>query len=327
MNLIWKLSEASIKKCAQLIREGGICAIGTETVYGLTASYENISAIKKIFACKRRPLSNPLIVHCKPSWYELDTLVSKGLVSEKLDPQWVKVYNKVTRHFSEGPLTFLMPKGPKVSDIITAGSPFVAIRRPHQCAMQQLLETLEVPLVAPSANIYQQLSPTSAQMVDTQFETRTFPIIDSGPCREGIESTVISIQGDAVTIHRSGPISVQDIEACGVKVNPQISSHSSSPGQATKHYSPRTPISLVKSLDDFKNYDPIEKTGFLLFADRPSTLPNAVNLGTDAREAARELYETLFRLDQMGLKAIIATLPQGNSFQAIRDKLVRAAST
>ena len=327
MNQIWKLSEPSLKSAAKVIQDGGVCAIGTETVYGLAASYENLDAIKKIFALKKRPLHNPLIVHCKAAWSDLDTLISKELVSSQIDDKWAEVYRKVTAQFPTGPITFLMPRGPKISDLVTAGSPYVAIRRPHNCAMAQLLDVLDIPIVAPSANIYQQLSPTSAQMVDVQFENRAFPIVDSGHCDEGIESTVVSIHDGTLSIHRMGPITGPALESCGIKLSQQVSSHKSSPGQDKKHYAPKTPLRLVKSFHEaLLDSDP-EQTGYLLFQNESCELPHHLNLGNQMKSAAHMLYRSLFKLDQLGLKEIIAVMPQDSGFQAIRDKLKRAASS
>ena len=327
MKQIWKLSEESLRESAKLLRAGGVCAIGTETVYGLAADYANIASIRKIFEYKKRPLHNPLIVHCRKTWSDLDILIAKGLVNPQIDQKWSEVYQKVIGRFPCGPLTFLMPKGPKISDLVTAGSPYVAIRRPDNCAMAKLLDVLDVPVVAPSANIYQQLSPTSAQMVDAQFKNREFPIIDSGNCKEGIESTVVSIQGDTLTIHRLGPITMQDLEVCDIKINHRVVSHNASPGQDKKHYSPRTPIHLVTSIDEAKIKFEEGKTGLLLFGEQTCESPAVLNLGTDAKKAAHLLYRSLFELDQMDLNAIIAVIPQDPCFQAIRDKLNRAASS
>ncbi|MFK7825876.1 MAG: L-threonylcarbamoyladenylate synthase [Oligoflexales bacterium] len=320
------MSNSNIKEAAKLLRSGGVCAIGTETVYGLAADFENTAAIRKIFELKKRPLHNPLIVHCQTTWSDLGTLTTNGIVSDQTGDMWRQVYEKVVKRFPSGPLTLLMPKGPKISDLVTAGSPYVAIRRPYQCAMEQVLKILEMPLVAPSANIYQQLSPTSAQMVDAQFVNRKFPIIDSGDCKEGIESTVVSIQNDTLTIHRLGPITVNQLKECDIKVRQQVLSHASSPGQDKKHYSPHTPIRLVANLNEAQlNLEP-GKTGLLLFQEQTYKLPNALNLGTDAKQAAHMLYRSLFELDQMGLKEIIVVIPQEPCFHAIRDKLNRAAS-
>ncbi|NRA47121.1 MAG: threonylcarbamoyl-AMP synthase [Oligoflexales bacterium] len=325
MNEIWKLSELSLKASADFIRKGGVCAIGTETVYGLAADFGNSDAIKKIFHLKKRPLHNPLIVHCKAAWSDLETLIEKGLISKNNDPKWADVYKKVIERFPEGPLTFLMPRGPKISDLITAGSPLVAIRRPHNCAMARLLDLLEMPVVAPSANMYQQLSPTSAQMVDAQFKNREFPIVDSGNCQEGIESTVVSIHEDTLTIHRMGPITAEELKACGIKLSQQVSTHKASPGQDKKHYSPKTPLYLAENLDGAQLGCSPEKTGFLVFQEKPLNLPHAVNLGKDAKIAAHKLYRSLYEFDQKALTKIVVIIPEGSCFQAIRDKLKRAA--
>ncbi len=220
---------SEIDQAAELLKAGELVAFPTETVYGLGANALDAAAVAKIFAVKQRPLSSPLIVH-----------VANVAMARDVAAVWPDAAEKLAAAFWPGPLTVVVPKKSIVPDLVTAGLPSVGIRVPRHPVALQLIEAAGVPLAAPSANRFTEVSPTTAAHVRAAFPD--LMVIDGGACSVGIESTVISFAGERPKILRPGMVSRADIEAVIGPVD--VGGGAESPGQHVKHYSPRTPVLL-----------------------------------------------------------------------------------
>ncbi|QDU43248.1 Threonylcarbamoyl-AMP synthase [Symmachiella dynata] len=312
-----------IKHAAQLLRDGGLVAIPTETVYGLAAHALDPLAVARVFAAKGRPKFDPLIVHV-PERAELADLVS----------EFPATAVKLADQFWPGPLTMVLPKRDVVPDIVTAGLSSVAIRIPDHPVAQALLKEAGIPLAAPSANPFGRLSPTTAAHVREQLGDAVDFILDGGPCRVGVESTVVQITGDQVQLLRPGGVTLEELEAVvGSIVIPAPDAHPSSaaqpsPGTLPQHYAPGTP--LILTVDD-QSPASGKRTGLLCLTAPEDTsayiaveeLSNTGNL----TEAAANFFAAMRRLDAAGLDVIVAQpFPNKGLGRALNDRLTRAAT-
>lgn len=282
------------------IKEGGIVAFPTETVYGLGASATNPSAIAKVFEQKGRPSDNPLIVHIS-SIDQLSDFTNYPL--PKFAPQLME-------KFWPGPLTIVIPKKASVLDSITAGLDTVAVRMPnHALALEFIQQT--GPLVAPSANKSSRPSPTKASHVLADFGS-SFPVIDGGPTEVGLESTVLDLTSEKPTILRPGSISKEEIEEClnsEVLEENQQTDKPKSPGQKYSHYKPNAEVHWLTSEDDIDQDD----TLFLLVNSETSE-KHIVGYDGDYQKLARELYDRFRQADLHGYnKVIIEPFHKNNS--------------
>jgi L-threonylcarbamoyladenylate synthase len=286
----------SLTKAADLLRAGRLVAFPTETVYGLGANALDPDAVRRIFEAKGRPMSSPLIVH-----------VPSIEMARELALVWPDAAEKLARRFWPGPLTIVVPKKPHVPDIVTAGLPSVGLRMPSHPLALELLREAGLPLAAPSANRFTQLSPTTADHVRIGLGDAVDLILDGGPCTVGIESTVISLTGERPRILRPGIISQHEIEAVIGLV--ETGAGAESPGQHPRHYSPRTPIILGDS--------PATGRGFRL---------DASNMPSDVAAYAESLYRLLHDLDHQHFDWIAIELPpETPEWAGVRDRLMRAA--
>ena len=284
------------EQAAELLRNGRLVAFPTETVYGLGANALDPEAVARIFEAKGRPLTSPLIVHV-PS-----IEMARGLASV-----WPEKAQALAEHFWPGPLTIIVPKAANVPDVVTAGLPSVGLHMPAHPLALELLKAAGIPLAAPSANRFTQLSPTTAEHVREGLGDRVDMILDGGPCQVGIESTVISVAGETPRILRPGLISQTEIEAVIGPV--ETGAGAESPGQHPKHYSPRTPVILGASPEVGK--------GVRL---------DATNMPTDPAAYAECLYRTLHGLDRENLDWIAIEMPPDTPpWAGVRDRLTRAA--
>jgi len=286
-----------VAHAAALLRAGRLVAIPTETVYGLAANALDESAVQRIFAAKGRPFSSPLIVHVA------DMAMARGLARE-----WPPQAEALAARFWPGPLTIIVPKSAQVPDIVTAGLPSVALRMPAHPLALAVIEAARVPLAAPSANRFTQLSPTTAQHVREGLRGNAVDfVLDGGPCTIGIESTVISLTGPVPRILRPGMISKTQIEDVIGPVESGVGEES--PGQHPKHYSPRTRVVIGDS--------PREGRGARL---------DSANMPPEAAAYAERLYGTLHKLDEQGYDWIAIELPPGTpEWAGVRDRIIRAA--
>lgn len=284
-----------LTEAAALLRAGKLVAFPTETVYGLGANALDADAVRRIFEAKGRPLTSPLIVH-----------VAGLEAARELALEWPDSAGKLAGTFWPGPLTIIVPKKPSVPDIVTAGLPGVGLRMPAHPMALALLREAGIPLAAPSANRFTQLSPTTAEHVRAGLGGRVDLILDGGPCTVGIESTVISLTETRPRILRPGMISQPEIEAVIGPV--EAGAGAESPGQHPTHYSPRTPLVLGDV--------PSHGRGFIV-QDMPA----------DPSAYAERLYALLHELDAAGYDWIaLEPPPDKPEWAGVQDRLARAAA-
>lgn len=311
-----------IHQAAEIIRQGGVVAFPTETVYGLGANALNPLAVARIFEIKNRPYFDPLIVHIA-RLNELSRLVIDIPVPA----------NKLTKRFWPGPLTIVLSKRDEVPDLVTAGLPTVAIRMPRHFLALQLIEEAGCSIAAPSANPFGYVSPTTATHVRDQLGSQVDLILDGGACEVGLESTIISFAEERSRLLRPGGLPLEEIESIigKVEINRIEEERPSSPGLLPRHYAPRTPIVIEgreKNFDSFQN----KKVGFLAFREVDDSLPfehvEILSARGDLREAAANLFAAIRRLDALNLDLILAeSVPEKGLGRAIMDRLRRASRT
>ncbi len=305
-------------RAAAHLKAGELVAIPTETVYGLAANALDVAAVANIFAVKARPSFDPLILHIA-DWRDLATYVTA------LPPQALVLATA----FWPGPLTMVFPKREIVPDLVTAGLPSVAVRMPSHPMALTLLQELDFPLAAPSANPFGYVSPTTAAHVAKQLGDKIPYILDGGPCEVGLESTIVSFATAVPTVLRKGGLALEAIfEALGQEIAVQTHSNSkpSAPGMLAQHYAPEVPFRLGSYL----GRDASSAKAYLVFGpDMPTTEPHVYNLSpkADMAEAARNLFAIMRQLDQANYQEIVAQLlPEQGLGAAINDRLRRAAS-
>lgn len=322
MPKILPLDSAGLDEAARLIRAGGLVAFPTETVYGLGADATNDTAVARIFEAKERPSFNPLIVH-SPSISEVWKYAESNRRAEALADK-----------FWPGALTMVLPRKQKakLSLLVSAGLPSVAIRVPAHAGARDLLRLSGRPIAAPSANRSGRISPTTAQHVAESLGDAVDLILDGGPCRIGVESTIIDVTGDRVALLRPGGVSLEAIEeAVGDAVDvpehafPSESGQTGetpapvSPGLLSSHYAPRAAVRLNA---DGAGAD----EAYLGFGGSTDAALDLSPSG-DLREAAANLFAMLHQLDAAGVSGIaVAPIPETGLGRAINDRLRRAAA-
>ncbi len=291
-----------VERAASLIRSGRLVAFPTETVYGLGANALDPEAVARIFAAKGRPHTSPLIVH-------VDSIeMARGLAS-----RWTDAADALARRYWPGPLTLVVPKRPLVPDIVTAGLPTVGLRMPAHPLALELIRASGVPIAAPSANRFTELSPTAAAHIPEALADYT---LDGGPARIGIESTVLSLV-ETPTLLRPGVIPITELESLiGPIAFPAAGDAAAAegphpaPGMHVRHYRPATPLYL----------DTVSRPGKGVILRIGQEMP------ADPLSYAAVLYETLHRLDAQSLDWIaIETPPDTPEWAGILDRLRRAA--
>ena len=294
----------SIKAAADIIRSGGLVAFPTETVYGLGANALDAAAVQKIFALKGRPETSPLIVH-----------VSSIEMAREIVTAWPRRAEELARMWWPGPLSLVLPKDSRVPAIVTARLSTVGIRMPNHPLALALIEAAGVPIAAPSANRFMGLSPTTADHVKAAFGD-ALPILDGGPCEVGIESTVVAIDGDKLTLLRPGMISLDAIEQFSARPG---GAHPS-PGMHERHYSPRTPLLLVGGPAELP-----DRTGAYVWRVALGPSARSIRMPLDPGPYATQLYRVLHQLDQENWPWIAVEFPpDAPDWTAIRDRLRRA---
>jgi L-threonylcarbamoyladenylate synthase len=307
-----------IQKAKELLRKGDLVAIPTETVYGLAADATNAMAAAKIFAAKDRPEFDPLIVHVP----DLET--AQKYVSE-IPAKAVTLANL----FWPGPLTLILKKNMIIPDIVTSGMDTVGIRCPDHGLTRQLLKELPFPLAAPSANPFGYVSPTRAEHVDEQLGNKIEYILDGGPCRVGIESTIVGFENQKPVIYRLGGLSLEKIEHTIGKfdLQPYSTSNPKAPGQLKSHYAPGHKL-ILGNIDELLPAYPSKRLGILSFKNVYG-LPHEIVLSPSGSldEAAKNLFAALRQFDTFAIDMIIAELvPDEGLGRAINDRLRRAAA-
>ena len=299
----------ALGQAVELLGQGQLVALPTETVYGLAADARSPGAVARIFEAKGRPAGNPLIVH-------IDSVeMAEGCVAA-----WPSAAAQLAGAFWPGPLSLVLPKADSIPDIVTAGGKTVAVRCPAHPVFSAVLAKCGFPLAAPSANRSNRVSPTRAEHVVDQLGGRIPLVLDGGACDLGIESTVLDLTGDTPTLLRPGMISLGQLQAVlgpvATAKPPAAAEPLKSPGQLQQHYSPRAKLILVEGdLDAARTAVPAAWP-----SERWHRLPDA------AAGFARELYDTLHRCDRLGAETILVQpLPDGDEWAALRNRLNRAA--
>jgi L-threonylcarbamoyladenylate synthase len=310
-----------IQKAIELLTNEELVAIPTETVYGLAGNIFSEKAIKSIFETKKRPFFNPLIVHIS----SFDSL--KNIVSEI--PEKAKI---LADTFWPGSMTLVLKKHKNIPDIITAGKDTVAVRIPNHPLTIALLEQLPFPLAAPSANPFNNISPTKPEHVERYFKDNLKLVLDGGSCANGIESTIIGFENNEPIIYRLGALALEDIEAVvgNIEIKNKKEENPDAPGMLDKHYSPLTTTVLTTDIKSEIKKHSDKKIGVLAY--NSSFTSDAIfteiilSKTSDLHEAASRLYDALHELDHQNLDIIIAEkLPETGLGKSMNDRLERAA--
>jgi L-threonylcarbamoyladenylate synthase len=316
--------EKDILEASSMLKKGQIVAVPTETVYGLAADARNIDAVKQIFTIKNRPVNHPLIVH----------IASIDQLSE-----WAKDIPPaayiLAKHFWPGPLSLLLTKNYSVNDIITGGLKTIVVRVPNHKALLKILNELNSGLAAPSANPYKRISPTSSQHVMSTLSGKIDAILDGGSCTIGVESTILDLSKNTISILRKGPITKKMIEeVLKISIDSPLAHLENVPGNITSHYQPYTKTSLL-SLDEIEsklslieNKDKI--FGVIHYSDFKLKYNNikTIKLSKNKEEYSRLIYSYLHELDKaMVQQILVETPPNEEAWEDILDRLSKASAT
>lgn len=303
-------TDDAIAAAAAALRRGELVGLPTETVYGLAALASDPAAVARTFAAKRRPSENPLIVH----------IASAGdlpLVARTIPP----AAQVLAAAFWPGPLTLVLPRQPHVLDAVTAGMDTVAVRVPDHNIALALLRAVGAPLAAPSANTFMRLSPTTAHDIEPGLQQKLACTLDGGPCRIGLESTVVDCTG-APRVLRPGGVPREALaRALGCEVPladaAPASGPRAAPGMYARHYAPRTPLRLATTLGP-------DDAGLCFGVPANSW---QVAMPTDPESYGASLYRVLHALDALGARELVVQAPPaGVAWEAIADRLRKAAA-
>jgi L-threonylcarbamoyladenylate synthase len=327
-----------VSRAADILRSGGLVAFGTETVYGLGVNALDEQAVARVFEAKNRPHFDPLIVHIADRKW-IDRL------AEQLSP----AAKALADSFWPGPLTIVLPKREIVPDLVTSGLPSVAIRMPSHPLALELLNKVDLPIAAPSANPFGQISPTTAQHVLDNLGDRIDLILDGGPCDVGVESTVVLMTVERPRILRHGGVTQEQLEQVvgPVEVHcPEDNGESPTstqdhgrgtqagvvaPGMLAQHYSPTTPLALVNDVSAVSFSG--KRVGLLRLSKSSNVADEEPEFAVvetltddgDLRTAAAGFFAALRRLDSSGLDLIVAeSFPEEGLGRALNDRLRRA---
>ncbi len=298
-------NQESLERAREIIQRGGLVAFPTETVYGLGANALDADAVQRIYQVKRRPFASPLIVH-----------VADEAMARSLATEWPEAAERIAKRYWPGPLTLILRKVEFVPDIVTAGLDSVGIRMPAHPVALSFLRSVGLPIAAPSANLFMQISPTTAQHVQQAFGESIDLIIDGGASEVGIESTVVSLARTPPVVLRPGMISQAELESVtGLDWErevdrPHLTEAAESPGLHPRHYAPQTPFYLLAA-----GVSPRAGRGRI------------IKMPTQSREYASRLYAELHQADKEGWDWIaIEKPPETDEWAGILDRLKRASA-
>lgn len=306
-------------EAAERLSAGQLVAIPTETVYGLAANGLDDQAVARIFEAKNRPFFDPLILH-----------VGNVYQAQILCQIWPDEADKLSKAFWPGPLTLVLPKSDRVPNIVSSDLPTVGIRMPEHPLTLDLLNQIDFPLAAPSANPFGYVSPTTADHVLDQLGDKIEAVLDGGPCRVGIESTIVKWDETGLHLLRLGAITRDQIEEVvgPVSFSESITQQVQAPGQLEQHYSPHCGITLIEPGDDTPTPD--EQQAVVYFQKPQETMPQHgyfLTQNGQLSEAAAEVFSMLRNLDNWGYThAFIEMAPHYGLGLAINDRLKRAAA-
>lgn len=307
-------------KAKSILDNGDLVAIPTETVYGLAANALDPLAVSKIYEAKNRPSFDPLIIH-------VASLNDFGKYSKSFPKELIFL----AQTFCPGPITFLVEKSEIIPEITTSGLSKVAIRIPKHPLTLQLLNTIDYPLAAPSANPFGYVSPTTALHVADQLGEKIPYVLDGGACQVGLESTIVGMENNDLIIYRKGGLDIDEISQVyqgPISIKDHSSSNPQAPGMLDKHYSPNKRIEILSSWTNLNDID-LNSTGFLRFNTELEGLKNQIVLSekSDMNEAAFKLFDALRQFDKMKIdKVLIELVPEKGLGVAINDRLRRAAA-
>lgn len=314
--IVVRADAQAIADAARRLRSGGLVAFPTETVYGLAAVISDEGAIVRVFEAKGRPPTHPLIAHV------LDVAAARDLSSN-----WTPLAESLASAFWPGPLTLVVDKAAHVSPLVTGGADSVAIRAPSHRVARALISAVGAPLVAPSANRYQTLSPTRAEHVVMSLGDSDVLVLDGGACTGGIESTVVDARGDHIVILRLGGVSPDQLRA----IDPQLTQASlmissdarrRSPGMDDRHYAPRARLVILPTRAEAVARALETGAALVTFGE----VTGAISLSDDPASASHDLYATLHAIDASGATEIVVEAPpQTPGWEAISDRLTRAS--
>lgn len=331
MMQVWHSTPEGISRAAAALREGRLVGMPTETVYGLAGNALDPAVVASIFAVKRRPTFDPLIVHAESMEA---AFALAGSVPESA--------RRLAEVFWPGPLTLVLPRRKDLPDLLSAGLETVALRVPAHPVARQLLKECGLPLAAPSANRFGCISPSTAAHVVEEFydDAQVAGVLNAGPCEMGVESTVVGFpEGDRVVVYRLGATPLEELQdrvdhlewvrVADAEDDPALAKRGEqSPGMLARHYAPRTPLILLEANERVVETD--AGTGWLSFQGVPGIEgpQEVLSPSGDLHQAANRLFACLRKLDRMGLKQIIAwKVPDHGLGAAINDRLSRAAVT
>lgn len=322
--------EGSIREAARILRGGGLVGMPTETVYGLAANALDGAAVSKIFLAKGRPQDNPLIVH-----------ISEFGQIERLVKRVPETAEKLAKAYWPGPMTIVLEKSGLIPDEVSAGLPTVAIRFPSHPVARALISEANLPVAAPSANLSGRPSTTTAAHVMHDMDGKIEAVLDGGPCGVGVESTIVTLASDPPRLLRPGGITLEQLRAVlgRVDVDPAVMNplpdgvRPLSPGMKYKHYSPKANVVILdggeKAYFDYVNGHNAPGVAALCYDGEEKSLKvPAVCYGgeRDYARQARELFEALRKLDEIGADTVYARCPPPEGVGlAVYNRLMRAA--
>jgi len=321
------LFRAAVHRAAEALRAGEVVALPTETVYGLAANALNAEAVLRIFDIKGRPAHNPIIVH-----------VASVEMARRCVADWPAMAERLAKAFWPGPLTLVLPRAKAIPDVVTAGGPTVGVRWPSHPLIQAVIRECGFPLAAPSANLSNRVSPTSAEHVRKQLGDKIRLLLDGGQSQVGIESTVLDVSVAPPRLLRPGMIHEQALLAVTGQLASGPGPHASvlkSPGMLRKHYSPRAKLVVWSWRDEEELRVRSAKCGVRsggIHVIAHTRVPSGEHFGRvsviphDAGAFARAIYAELHRCDDAGAELIIVEAPPASiEWRAVADRLRRAA--
>ncbi len=315
-------SDFDVTRAVQVLQAGGLVALPTETVYGLAADAENELAVRRIFAVKGRPATHPLIVH---------------IANAQALSRWASAVPPEARTLAQtfwpGPLTLVLPRSARASDVVTGGQPTVALRVPAHPLARQVLAQLRGGLAAPSANRFGKVSPTTAEHVRADLGDEVDFILDGGPCEVGVESTIVDLSGEVPAVLRPGGVPLEALEAAlGRTLTVRAHGDVRAPGMLPSHYAPRAGLELVAPDQLVSRAAVLAGEGRRVALLAPAGVPvpagaTLFDIPADAAGYARALYARLRDIDAAGFEVIVAAPPPESGLGlAVRDRLRRAAT-